>query len=135
MVQELKYCYKCKKEKHISDFYSNISKFDGLASECKSCSNEAGKIRASTVIYKHNYHYQCIKRNYGLEPTLYDNMLISQLGKCYICLKQADLEIDHNHKTGQIRKLLCQDCNLALGGFKDSQELLNRAAKYVIGEL
>lgn len=65
-----------------------------------------------------------------------------QNGVCAICQKSTDiidirtglprrLAIDHNHKTGEIRGLLCHDCNIAIGHFKDNAELLRCAARYL----
>ena len=68
--------------------------------------------------------------------SLYKKLLIQQKNKCAICgkhksLQKCNLNIDHNHKTGKVRGLLCNSCNLGLGSFQDSSILLNRAAKYI----
>jgi hypothetical protein len=42
-----------------------------------------------------------------------------------------ELAIDHCHKTGKIRGLLCKNCNQGLGQFKDNIDLLLSAAKYL----
>lgn len=70
----------------------------------------------------------------------YDRMVESQGGMCFLC--DADdpqtphgfWHVDHNHATGVVRKLLCSPCNLALGLFRDSPEVLRRAADYVESE-
>ena len=41
------------------------------------------------------------------------------------------LAVDHNHKTGRVRGLLCGNCNTSLGGFKDNPALLNKAIRYI----
>ena len=65
-------------------------------------------------------------------------MLVEQNGVCAICKKTCTirkrLSIDHDHKTGGIRKLLCSRCNSGLGFFLDDPELLIAAAKYLVGE-
>lgn len=52
---------------------------------------------------------------------------------CAICSRapRARLHIDHNHKTKQYRGLLCDNCNLGLGHFKDSPALLAKAIEYL----
>lgn len=44
---------------------------------------------------------------------------------------RCTLELDHDHKTGKFRGMLCRNCNTALGKFKDSPELLTKAIKYL----
>jgi hypothetical protein len=55
-----------------------------------------------------------------------------QSGKCFICENDYDvLYIDHNHDTGIIRKLLCRDCNSALGLIKENKKTINNMKKYI----
>jgi len=63
---------------------------------------------------------------------LFDEMLEEQGGKCKICLLASDdFVIDHNHRTGKIRGLLCRKCNSALGMCNDDADVLLRAAHYL----
>lgn len=54
-------------------------------------------------------------------------------GLCKICgsFPKRKLSLDHDHKTGKIRGLLCNSCNMALGLFKDNTIFLLRASKYL----
>jgi hypothetical protein len=52
------------------------------------------------------------------------------LGVCAICDCDAT-ERDHNHVTGMVRGLLCRECNIALGFFRDNDALLQRAITYL----
>jgi len=63
-------------------------------------------------------------------------MLEEQEHKCAICsTSDADLDkllsVDHCHTTGKVRGLLCNNCNLALGNFKDKIENLKSAINYL----
>jgi len=81
---------------------------------------------------------QSLKRNYNLTEDDYNNMLIAQKGCCAICGidkptgKWKIFAVDHDHKTGQVRKLLCNECNRGIGYLKDSAELLQKAADYIL---
>ena len=74
---------------------------------------------------------------YGLTVEQYDTMLLEQNGVCAICLNpeksssKTFLSIDHDHKTGKIRGLLCDNCNKGLGHFYDNSSLLYNAINYL----
>src|ERR1035437_797460 len=77
-----------------------------------------------------------LKAEYKITPEEYDTLFINQHGRCWTCgihqseLKQS-LGIDHCHTTGIVRGLLCQPCNLMLGGAKDSIMTLQKAIEYL----
>lgn len=53
---------------------------------------------------------------------------------CPICFEELDLKtccLDHNHRTGFIRGVLCKDCNVGLGCFDDNKHILREAIKYI----
>lgn len=77
------------------------------------------------------YH---LKSNYGITEEEYALMLENQDRRCAICHKKTSkrLHVDHDHKTGKIRGLLCQKCNHGLGQFNDDTDLLHRASEYLI---
>ena len=78
-----------------------------------------------------------IKYKYGISLDDYNKKLISQNYKCAICGREQKnktkriLKIDHNHKTGKIRGLLCFYCNIAVGHFEDNIVSLKKAIKYL----
>ena len=73
-----------------------------------------------------------LKIRYGITEDNYKELLKKQVGKCAICdKKEAILNIDHNHKTGRVRGLLCGSCNRALGLMKDNAEFLVKAIDYL----
>ncbi len=66
----------------------------------------------------------------------YDRLMQEQSGQCAICLRASgsegkSLAVDHDHKTGRVRGLLCTKCNQAIGFFGDNSELLKRAIEYL----
>jgi len=72
-----------------------------------------------------------LKKKYGMTPGDYSQMWKKQKGRCVICKQPVKLHVDHNHKTGKVRGLLCSNCNTALGSFKDNIGILQNAIKYL----
>lgn len=71
---------------------------------------------------------------YRITTNDYARMFSEQSGLCAICLELAGddvLHVDHCHKTGRIRGLLCRSCNLLLGMAKDNPEILESAISYM----
>lgn len=68
---------------------------------------------------------------YGMEPEDYQKLLIAHNKRCAICKKKTKLHVDHNHKTGRVRGLLCGSCNRGLGILKDSLKIIKSAERYL----
>lgn len=122
-------CSRCKILKPLEGFPKNLGKPKGLNYRCKSCCvltatehrlKKFGTHRNANLIYK-----------YGITADDYDKMYEEQKGLCWICQKNKDLVVDHCHATGNIRGLLCQNCNTGLGMFEDNKEFLSRAVGYL----
>lgn len=64
----------------------------------------------------------------GWSPEQIEALRIKQNNECAICSKPNPTDLDHNHKTGEIRFLLCKHCNRGLGAFYDDPILLRKAA-------
>lgn len=75
-----------------------------------------------------------LRKKYGISREQWDELFRKQGGKCAICRcaqRYQSLAVDHCHKTGQVRGLLCVQCNRGLGRFFDSPIRLRRAADYI----
>jgi len=73
-----------------------------------------------------------LKRRYGMTVEEYIEVNNEQMSACKICRKNFPrLHVDHDHETGKVRGLLCQNCNTALGKFKDDPQLLLNAINYL----
>jgi len=78
-------------------------------------------------------------RTYSLSEEDYEEILVSQDYACKICSRSLEerrttrrlVHIDHDHKTGRIRGILCSYCNKGIGCFLDSPSLLRAAAAYL----
>lgn len=73
------------------------------------------------------------RKKFGIGLHQYQTLLEEQGGVCYLCggTDFRNLAVDHCHKTGKVRRLLCSECNMGLGKFKDNADLLRKAADYV----
>ncbi len=107
---------------------------------CKACAKDY--LNRPDVKVKHakrtrNYH---IKQAFGLTEEQYNSLFIQQNGQCFLCgdhqsILTKKLAVDHDHKTGRVRGLLCSFCNTGLGFFKDDILLLERAIKYLLDKI
>lgn len=94
----------------------------------------ACKEKYKTEIDKHTEWH--IRNRYGITTEDYNAMFIHQQGRCAICGRhQSELNqrlcIDHSHKNGVVRGLLCRKCNAAIGLFGDNVELMKTALVYL----
>lgn len=75
-----------------------------------------------------------LKSKYGVSMEWYDEQVLAQGGVCYICNRppgNKSLAVDHCHKTGKVRKLLCHKCNVSLGNANDDAFILNAMIEYL----
>lgn len=107
-------CYVCKEWKPTGEFAGDKTRPNGRASICKLC----GNLRSTAS-------------RYGL--TLAElRALPGADGACPICESDGrKMHVDHDHETGKVRGFLCTRCNVGLGQFGDSIEMLARASAYL----
>lgn len=126
ILEPTKVCNDCGIEKPHSEFYKANTKL-GIRKECKKCSNVRASVwnkankekrRAAMETFhaanpnKARDYY--LRANYGLTHEEYEDLLIGQCGVCALCGKPPigkRLAVDHDHNTGEIRGLLCLNCN------------------------
>ena len=129
----MKKCSTCAANKPLSEFYKNKLTKDGYHGEGKHCNRTRAKnwYKNNPNRSKHNR----LKKAYGISFDQYSGMLQNQKGLCAICkvvlANDKNTCVDHNHKTYQIRGILCTHCNFILGHAKDSIKILKSAQKYL----
>jgi hypothetical protein len=75
-----------------------------------------------------------LRKVYGITLERYEAILKRQGGKCGCCRKtMRQVCVDHNHRTGAVRGLLCQPCNTGIGLLGDDVEGLSKAVAYLKG--
>ena len=74
-----------------------------------------------------------LKHLFGITLEDFNRKKKFQRGRCAICTKKpkGNLCVDHSHKTGKVRGLLCHQCNHALGLLYENKESIQRAARYL----
>lgn len=136
---ESKECSGCREEKPLSEFSSHPSGKGKARSKCKQCTAKRtalwrDKNREGLKEKARNQH---MLRTYGLSLEEYNTLLKAQDHKCYICRVDAvdcfheKLYVDHCHTTGEVRALLCHNCNAGIGHFKENKMLLQNAIFYL----
>lgn len=132
----LKICSHCKEIKLIQFFNKNPYRKDGLSYYCKSCSsvaNREARLRLTPEERTRRHFEGQLRFAYGLEPEDFAQIKLNQQNKCAVCsvVFKESPHVDHCHKTGKIRGLLCRFCNQGMGMFRDAPENLRAAAKYL----
>jgi len=134
------YCSDCKTNKDSNNFHKSKRTKSGFSNICKTCSAiRKSKYNSENPMKRRQLH---IQYEFGLSWDLYEYKFESQHGCCAICKTPLRLHkgidsdlpvacVDHNHSTGEVRGLLCTDCNLGLGKFKDSLDYINSASEYL----
>jgi hypothetical protein len=145
----MRVCTRCQKTKNPECFGVKNAAKSGLLSACKECikfyntahyKRNKLKINArSKAWHEANPHVSSIwkrryklKKNYGLSLENFDAMKNKQNGLCAIsgCGRLCNT-VDHCHKTGRVRGLLCGSCNRALGLLGESIERIEGLKKYL----
>ena len=144
----MKTCKRCSQTKELLEFFKNVKRKDGVSTYCKPCQLEYQRARYNNPeshernkmdrnIYlknrKDSTRKWYLKTTYGLTPEQYENLYNDSDGRCYICKEEKEyyLHVDHNHKTGEVRGLLCNHCNRGIGIFKENINILESAIQYI----
>lgn len=133
---KLKFCSSCGETFPTEFFHKNKALKDGLHTICKPCNGaKSAKWKKENPERAKENDY---KRKYGLSYAEYGHLLSTQNGACAICntrfedAQRGVLFVDHCHKTGKVRGLLCQNCNTAIGLLQDNPLFCTKAAKYLL---
>lgn len=134
-----KRCNRCKRTKPIRLFAKDASRGDGHQTYCKNCRNKTQNWwrQHHQARWALSQRRKWLKKLYGITPEQFDALWRKQRRRCAICrAKVTDknkraFDVDHNHKTGKVRGILCSRCNRGLGAFLDSPRLLNKAVQYL----
>lgn len=151
------FCNRCFSYKFESEFYGFSGKYRKEYA-CKKCVNirrrkyyQKNKVHIIAVAKKYRDKnrervlHNKRKQAYGITSTQYKTMLKEQNFVCAVCknpetskvgkgkhaTKVNSLSVDHNHRTGKIRGLLCSKCNRALGYLQESVDIMKSLISYI----
>ena len=132
-------CSCCHEIKSFDNFFINSTRSFGITETCKFCKSIVDREYREKNPDK--IFERTIKRLYNITVDQYMSLLLKQEGQCAICKSEKSgnkigeerLHIDHVEINGQkiVRGLLCENCNTALGKFKDDSETLKAALEYL----
>lgn len=133
-----KMCRKCGRKLPLSEFYlAKARKKYAYRNACKQCEKEraAAWRRDNRKLWLQCMRRHSLKRDFGITPEQYEQMLTDQDGGCAICggqnIANKRLAVDHNHVTGEVRGLLCHHCNAAIGHVEENVSRLLRMIAYI----
>lgn len=128
-AQFVKRCPDCKDWKPAEAFPRNRRMKDGRHTYCKECNNARSR-ESRERLHGGTRHYH-LTRRYGIGAAEVDAMISNQGGVCVVCGRPDPQHVDHDHVTGNVRGILCFNCNGGLGQFADDQDRLIEAARYL----
>ncbi len=139
-------CCNCKLDKHTSEFEKFTDNFGRTQTHhiCEECyKNKTAPLWMRNAYKRGELDINFNKgrktlnyKKYGLTIEQYDELYKSQKGCCAICKKhQSELNkvlcIDHDHKTGKVRGLICNNHNTAIGLLQDDYKMILKTAIYL----
>lgn len=140
-----KVCPRCQQELPFSAFTPSKYTATGVQGYCRACTNQRNRERRRprTPEQSRTARDAQLRRDYGITHAQYEWILAGQGGVCAICRKPETkiggrhgktplrLAVDHDHRTGLVRELLCADCNRALGCLGEDIEIAKRLLAYL----
>ena len=130
----MKECTNCKEVKDLSHY----KKWNNQCKKCLNYKNKQYRLKNKEKI-KGSKRASDLKAKFGISVEEYSEILNNQEGVCAICKSDKpdvngyrnNFPVDHCHKTGKIRGLLCDRCNRGLGFLRDDTEILKSAILYL----
>lgn len=131
-----KFCsFKCSSKIRSELKVIRCAECNNIFKQVSSCQERCGKPEDTTSCsYKNKRRVardKSLFRRYGITRTEYNNILSKQDYSCAICGQKIRLVLDHCHKTGNVRGILCHKCNTILGMCNDESSTLLSAVNYL----
>lgn len=131
-------CNACGVEKPNREFWRSSISRTGLMANCADCTAATNRNSHATSKGRGKHRARHLQICFGITVEQYNELLADQSGGCGICGRTAaevdprqELAVDHCHKTGKVRGILCKHCNFAIGRLGDDIDGLLRALTYL----
>jgi hypothetical protein len=138
---QTKICSKCDQRKDVALFNKAKQCVGGVRPECKECESKLSSLnqKKRRATNPDTFRNSALKQKFGITFSVYELMLEDQGYACAICQNKSPGKknryfcVDHCHKTGRIRGLLCYSCNAGLGLLGDNVDGVLAALNYLRG--
>ena len=140
MTEPLVHCGRCGETKPRDAFY-DLRHTTEPRRPCKACILADKRARYAAKDGDRVSHAQVLREKHNLTPQAYDQMLAAQDGRCAVCGHRETargrggtprrLAVDHDHRTGAVRQLLCHRCNLVTWAVEENPALLDEIGAYL----
>lgn len=137
-----KVCRLCSRDLPRNAFRELVNPRGVLRSRCRECDGEWSRNHQREPAVRARGHALHTVRKFGMGPGEYQTLWLEQGGVCAICGEPETrvakaggattrLAVDHDHVTGEVRGLLCHDCNIGVGMFNDDPAAMAKAIAYL----
>lgn len=131
----MKHCRKCDQTLPLDAFWRQGGKSSGRQSYCIECTKADRQARKLA-------RRDSLKRNYGMSPSDEERLWEEQGGLCAVCDQpmvrgargRSAMCIDHDHESGRVRAMLCNECNTALGMLAEDPDRIFNLLAYVLAD-
>ena len=134
---QVKVCTKCGEYKSFDEFGLHGRSPDGRKPTCKLCYTTYSKSYRQVELFKYTSTLRRWRVKYNTTESCIRNVMDKQRGCCAICGKSfswtCTYDVDHDHDSGSIRGLLCNQCNQGIGLLGDTEEGIFKALQYLQG--
>jgi hypothetical protein len=134
----MKTCIKCDGQKPVTEFYPHKSMTSGRLNKCRSCTKEENiawrSIPTNRARWNEGRHAKNLEKQFGITRTQFDAMYANPVCEgCGVAKSRQGkrLAVDHCHKTGKVRGLLCHECNRTISTAQDDPAILRSLALYL----
>jgi hypothetical protein len=119
----MKRCSMCRQEKPATEFWRHSTARDGLHPSCRPCARANARRRWAKKPEAQRF-FRRLRQRYGLTQAQAEELLAARGAQCWACgarPKSKNLHVDHDHRTGAVRGLLCLRCNVALSYIENTE--------------